>query len=1170
MNKKFFGALLIGALTVTSTGTLVSCKDYDDDITNLQNQIDNNAKAIKEINDLIKNGGVIKDVASVTGGVKVTLSNGKEFTISNGQDGAAGKDGVSWTIGEDGFWYKDGEKTEYKAVGEKGDKGDKGDPGSNGSDGSSTNGGYYKPNTETHCFDFVAADGTVTPTDISYLATVNGVITATLDGENLTLNGVKGVTGDVVISLSGYLRGLVYMPGLYLDGIETTTYNWLNGDYLTVKNGITGTNHKGVSVTGLQDYLPNRLSENPTSEAYASEFYYGPAWVVKYHMNPSNSKVAFADVEGFNVLNPTIVNYHTRAAAADLGVTAAEKFVDGTSLFDSENGILSVGLQIKNPQLLEPKPTSKDVNENSNTIALKVKSKDSKGAESTITSDYALLQPQKALVEALYWKLAPQYVARKADSKRTTENYGDEFGVHAGKYQTTTADKESMVHVYDSPNEAVADPDGAALEMYYNDMNGINIAKYLGVHALQENFTKRKADGSYEMELQKWTLEEAAKWGLSVEFNLVDYTVGGNATKDSHYAKWVNKEKGILRAANVLADGKTEDAQSQTAVGREPLVQVLVKHNGSVVLDGYILVHITTVPAEAPDNKTIDFAKADGKFDFCNAIDNLKTTWSEFSRIILHDNLSQMTKEDFDKLYEPDACGTGTTDAEGNCSSKLNQYKEAAVKGGDAQVMDNIGEVMYYPNATATTNHVFQWTITEAEAEKLTHDKTSYPVEVSRYVRFKAKDAKAKYPYIYVKLTYNLSRMTVVANKFGVKLPEFWKALSGTANGFDAVIFDVKEPRNGMDIKTFNRSVTSTLKGSVSSLAENKHRYYFVPEAVKVTDEITGEKWTLTPQSSATDVLYNKLQCMYVGTDLHTYNKATLKQDLAKCAIRYEGKVATDGTIFEGRSAFDNNKLYAIDEAGVYHHIATLNQETSEITLDKTDDVTKAVLNAVGYKSANAHTNIELRAWLGVVEKNGCDVAKYVEDGIFLASWERPINIFDLPNKTVVDANTNGNKINVLDLIKLYDWRGFKGLELTEANCEANQSNMWGNHQWFWGYYNVKSITVDLTPNKVQTNLGGEWTTMDKVSKNIELRDANQLKQATVYNFDLRNYGCESQNDNLITYMNNNKDIFGVIYYYNNGNNVENFSVKVPITVEYEWGKFTKLVQIDIEPTIGD
>ena len=40
MNKKFLSAILFGALMVTSTGTFVSCKDYDDDITNLQEQID--------------------------------------------------------------------------------------------------------------------------------------------------------------------------------------------------------------------------------------------------------------------------------------------------------------------------------------------------------------------------------------------------------------------------------------------------------------------------------------------------------------------------------------------------------------------------------------------------------------------------------------------------------------------------------------------------------------------------------------------------------------------------------------------------------------------------------------------------------------------------------------------------------------------------------------------------------------------------------------------------------------------------------------------------------------------------------------------------------------------------------------------------------------------------
>ena len=32
MNKKFLSAILLGALMVTSTGKFVSCKDYDDDI----------------------------------------------------------------------------------------------------------------------------------------------------------------------------------------------------------------------------------------------------------------------------------------------------------------------------------------------------------------------------------------------------------------------------------------------------------------------------------------------------------------------------------------------------------------------------------------------------------------------------------------------------------------------------------------------------------------------------------------------------------------------------------------------------------------------------------------------------------------------------------------------------------------------------------------------------------------------------------------------------------------------------------------------------------------------------------------------------------------------------------------------------------------------------------
>lgn len=112
----FFGAL---ALT---TFSYVGCKDYDDDIDRLEQKITENANAIAEINKLIEGGSVITKVENITGGVEVTLSNGKSFTIKNGD---AGKDGTQWTIGEDGYWYQDGKKTEFKA---KGDKGDQGEP----------------------------------------------------------------------------------------------------------------------------------------------------------------------------------------------------------------------------------------------------------------------------------------------------------------------------------------------------------------------------------------------------------------------------------------------------------------------------------------------------------------------------------------------------------------------------------------------------------------------------------------------------------------------------------------------------------------------------------------------------------------------------------------------------------------------------------------------------------------------------------------------------------------------------------------------------------------------------------------------------------------------------------------------------------------------------------
>ena len=58
MNKKFLSAILFGALMVTSTGTFVSCKDYDDDIDEINGKIDKIETTLSELESKIGDKGV--------------------------------------------------------------------------------------------------------------------------------------------------------------------------------------------------------------------------------------------------------------------------------------------------------------------------------------------------------------------------------------------------------------------------------------------------------------------------------------------------------------------------------------------------------------------------------------------------------------------------------------------------------------------------------------------------------------------------------------------------------------------------------------------------------------------------------------------------------------------------------------------------------------------------------------------------------------------------------------------------------------------------------------------------------------------------------------------------------------------------------------------------------
>ena len=85
MKRKFVKVMFFGALAL-STLTYVGCKDYDDDIDNLQTQIDANKASIAELQNFVKEGKWVTNVEQITDGFKITFNDNKSYSITSGKD----------------------------------------------------------------------------------------------------------------------------------------------------------------------------------------------------------------------------------------------------------------------------------------------------------------------------------------------------------------------------------------------------------------------------------------------------------------------------------------------------------------------------------------------------------------------------------------------------------------------------------------------------------------------------------------------------------------------------------------------------------------------------------------------------------------------------------------------------------------------------------------------------------------------------------------------------------------------------------------------------------------------------------------------------------------------------------------------------------------------------
>ena len=389
-----------------------------------------------------------------------------------------------------------------------------------------------------------------------------------------------------------------------------------------------------------------------------------------------------------------------------------------------------------------------------------------------------------------------------------------------------------------------------------------------------------------------------------------------------------------------------------------------------------------------------------------------------------------------------------------------------------------------------------------------------------------------------------------------------------------------------------------------------------------------------------------------------------LKHFLQTCAIKYNDGVFNDTILYAKNvktgeytpiARFIQTEQYSADQntyqqAGYLELIHYLPIGATEADLEAGKAVENLVcydvLNALGYPmnedgtcnfgEARKFINKQMRAWVGVIANNGCDVALYVEQdqydawdagvdeaveqsywsglglskyiaapqddhkytpvATFLTSWERPINLRETEIKAAIDANTDENVIYLLDYLKLFDWRG-------DYNHQGYMYDGTPNHWWFWGYYNVKGIAIDMAPSSI-------WTNMHQADMNTFVKMSKVTTQARLYagwpymtqseeifglgwredgtrweglnqngvdarDWKLYNYATSAQESAIEVYMGKNPRNktnlakFGNIYYENNGDNVTEFDVIIPITIFYEWGSQKYYTKWHIDTTHG-
>lgn len=1198
MKKKFVKVSLFCALVATASTGFVACADYDDDIKNLQEQVDANktlaetldaqiqdlktaletanadiqaakdaaaaaqeaadkanelakqaaaeakAEAIEEATKLVealkadieaKNYATTEELNEAISTVNSTIASIEKDLNGKINDLSSRIDGLDGSVDEHLAWIK--ELQQQMAAVQK-----------------------FEELINKNAGDIADLNGDLTELKKSLTESIEKAQAAAnkyTDDEIAKLRNslesqITSVNTYLVTLLGEKLRSLVFIPNLYVDGIEAVEYGYMRY-YYTVKDENTkltdiessdnqgGTSLKADIIGILEDEKGEVDYRFDQTKAQGE---YDPIITLDYHVNPSSAQVK---ENGLSFIDRDVEVVSTRVNGANI-LFSKDGFVA------PKNGVMTVGMQVQKASVVPSQsgaPVESDngavANPQATIFALQSKISGIDGKEdTTIVSDYAMLYAAKLELQAIAFSSKNSYTT-----------------VEKAHYGTACAAKEADKELYQSPYKAIEQI--PTIPLKWDDKTGVDLKSKLSLHYKWYGNTSNAGDH------KEMTVEEAEnKWGFSFEFRRVDYKIGNYDTHDSRFLELYSKDGSTYaKACFIGADGNSAyGTQNQASVGKQPVVQVLVRDaEQNIILDGYIKFEIVR---EVANKMTNEFDKGNVNFS-CNAKD-VTLTWNEVTYELLGET-ALTSKEEFDALYRLE------TDPNGFAI----QYK---CTDPDKLTFDNIDVEVgtieaQNDHVSGTTTNVLKWTLDECTQEYVYNSKADagqYNSELHpngdhaktvyvRYVNRNTTAASKETPAIYLPLTVGVVKpQGTVTTKLG---EGYWYGTNyervhvnvnqpvdnGTTvpflNNLNAV-WKANQPNFGMKDKGFDSYAEADLE--VLNGANGGYKYYFRPENnnVEIYDEYTKKTYQLSVGSASVydkcdnnkehKLDGNKLTAdielsMALNAKLGVYNNQALYANVKGSATKVKIAEIVNGEDFNGKAGQPVMEYIKYDEG------------TPEY------EVSSAVLNAYPGSSDKA-----LTALIGIVAyAKDCNTVLSLTGNSYPARFLRPINVDGIENAEFTDAETNGSVINVMDLFTYTDWRGIAFLD-GETNPNA----------WFFGFYGVKSATV----------LGDEiTTTLDRTNatdkSGLDAEDCSKLKDVSTFvevyqegnsNITISNV-TESNAGPIYTKVRNG---FGVLRYDNNNNTVKTFWLRVPVKFIYTWGEIVETVDIKVNNTLGN